>query len=108
MTREDIAPGFIDDGRFSERIHPRPGAEHQLHAGERVLATTYPPPGTVQTYKYVPIWRTTLAMAGLTRGISEFDRRFWAGGSRRFLRVQNWWYFPNLFWHTMAHAVWID
>jgi len=64
--------------------------------GSEYDVNSYPPQGVGihQIYKIVPLWYES-GDGGLTRGESELGRRFLVSGSRRMLKVGNWWYFPS-------------
>src|SRR3990172_1618283 len=95
LTRETIATG-LDDGRFSNVWVRDQVANLNYTIGDEYGAVTYPVPGTEAAYKFVPLWYDS-GDGGLTRGVTEFARRFFFGGSRRFQKVGHWWYFPSLF-----------
>ncbi len=93
-TREYIATG-LDDGRFSQ-VWVRDQVNNLNYTvGSEFSDSTYPEPGTVQTLRFVPLWYDS-GDGGITRGATEFARRFFFGGSRRFFKSGNWWYFPSL------------
>lgn len=94
LTKETIASG-LDDGRFSN-VWIRDQVNNLNYTiGSEYSSTTYPVPGTTQSYKFVPLWYDS-GDGGLTRGTAEFARRFLFSGSRRFEKIGNWWYFPSL------------
>jgi len=94
VTKEAVASG-TDDGRFSNVwVRDQVGAINYT-LGSEYSSTTYPAIGTEQTYKVVPLWYDS-GDGGLSRGVDEFARRFLVSGSRRFLKVGNWTYFPSL------------
>jgi len=94
LTKETVGSG-LDDGWFSN-VWLRDQVNNANYTlGSEYDATTYPQLGTPQNYRVVPEWYES-GDGGLTRGVSEFARRFFASGSRRFLKVGRWWYFPNL------------
>lgn len=92
-TKETVASG-LDDGRFSQ-VYVRDQVNSLNYTlGDEYGSYTYPAPGTVQKYKFVPLWYES-GDGGVTRGVDEFMRRFFACGSRKGMQVGNWWYFPN-------------
>jgi hypothetical protein len=94
LTTETIAVG-LDDGRFSTVwIRDQVNSMNYTLCSE-YASTTYPAPGTVQTYRVTPLWYDS-GDGGITRGASEFARRFLVSGSRKFARVGNEFYFPSL------------
>jgi hypothetical protein len=96
VTREAIQSGKLDDGRYSNFYVRDQVNDSNYTVGSEYDSTTYPSLNTEATYKFCPLWHDS-GDGGLTRGVTEFDRRFFFGGSRRFLNVGNWWYFPSLY-----------
>lgn len=102
-TRETVASSCLDDGRFSNLWLRDQVNSAQYTVGSEFSATTYPLPGSPQSYKFVPL-RYDSGDGGITRGAgdnfnatrSEFARRFFFGGSRRFIKSGTWWYFPSV------------
>lgn len=100
-TRETIASG-LDDGRFSNLWVRDQIGNTNYTLGSEYSATTYPSPGSPQSYKFIPLWYDS-GDGGLTRGAgdaydttrSEFARRFFVSGSRRFIKAGTWWYNPS-------------
>lgn len=93
VSRETVSSG-LDDGRFSN-VYIR----DQVNNANYTLASefgdsTYPDPGATQGYRVVPLWYDS-GEGGLTRGVTEIDRRFLVSGSRRMQKVGNWRYFPS-------------
>lgn len=93
-TKETIVSG-LDDGRFSQLWARDQVANSNYTYGSEFGPTTYQDPGTEQAYKVVPLWYDS-GDGGVTRGATEFARRFFFGGSRRFLKVGRWHYFPSV------------
>jgi len=94
-TRETVATG-LDDGPFSNFwIRDQVLDINYTMGSEFDITSTYPVPGSSQSYKYIPLWYKS-GDGGLTRGTSEFARRFFMAWSRRFLKVGRWHYFPSL------------
>ena len=94
-TKETVASG-LDDGRFSQVYVRDQVGNFNYTLGDEFSDTTYPEPGSVPSYKVVPLWYDS-GDGGITRGATEFARRFFVSGSRRFLKVGNWWYHPSLY-----------
>lgn len=94
ITKEDMVSG-LDDGAFSQFYIRDQSASSNYTLGSEYGSTTYPAPGSEQAYKFVPLWYQS-GDGGLTRGTAEFARRFFFCGSRRFLKVGRWHYFPSL------------
>lgn len=94
LSRETIGSG-LDDGRFSNVWLRDQLNSLNYTVGDEYGSTTYPSPGTEASYKFVPLWYDS-GDGGVTRGVSEFARRFFFSGSRRMLKVGNWWYFPSI------------
>lgn len=97
VTKEDMdSASVLDDGRFSN-LYIRDQVQNTNYTlGSEYSSTTYPVPGTEQSYKYIPVWYES-GDGGITRGVTERDRRWFGSGSRRFLKAQRWWYLPNRF-----------
>jgi hypothetical protein len=94
VTKEAVAAG-LDDGRFSQVYIRDQVANTHYTYGSEYGTGSYPALGSAQPYKVVPLWYDS-GDGGLTRGTAEFARRFFFGGSRRFLKVGRWHYFPSL------------
>lgn len=94
VTKETIESG-LDDGWFSNVYVRDQVTSANYTLGSEYSSTTYPTLGSEQTYRVVPLWYES-GDGGITRGTTEFLRRFLVSGSRRFLKVGNWWYFPSL------------
>ena len=94
LTRESVAAGLLDDGRFSNFWVRDQVNSLNYTVGDEFNTTTYPDPGTVQTHRFSPLWYDS-GDGGITRGTTEFLRRFFFSGSRRFLKVGNWTYHPS-------------
>jgi hypothetical protein len=93
VSRETISSG-LDDGRFSNvYIRDQANSTNYTLCSE-FGDSTYPDPGSTQSYRVVPLWYDS-GEGGLTRGVTEFDRRFLVSGSRRMQKVGNWRYFPS-------------
>lgn len=96
VTKETIATAnCLDDGRFSNFWLRDQVNSLNYTVGSEYNSTTYPDPGTTQTYRVVTLWYDS-GDGGITRGTSEFNRRFFFSGSRRFLKVGNWTYHPSV------------
>ncbi len=93
-TTETVTTG-LDDGRYSNLWVRDQVNASDYTLGSEYSSTTYPAIGTEQTYKAVPLWYDS-GDGGLTRGTSEFARRFFLSGSRRNLKAGNWLYHPSL------------
>ncbi len=96
FTKETIVSG-LDDGRFSNVWVRDQVANAHYTLGSEFNATEYPDAGASaeQRYKVTPLWYDS-GDGGLTRGTTEFARRFLVSGSRRFLRVGSDTYFPSV------------
>jgi len=94
VTKETVASG-LDDGRFSQVYVRDQVANSNYTLGSEFGVSTYAALGSEQTYKVTPLWYDS-GDGGITRGTSEFARRFFVSGSRRFMKVGNWTYFPSL------------
>src|SRR6185436_2422424 len=56
VTTETIASG-LDDGRFSQVwVRDQVNGANYTVGSEYSSSTTYPSPGTVQTYRFTPLW----------------------------------------------------
>lgn len=96
LTKETLAdPLVIDDGRFSNYWLRNRVDNTNYTLGSEFDDDTYPAPGEVQTLRFIPLWYDS-GDGGITRGEDEFARRFFMSGSRRWLKVGNWTYFPSL------------
>lgn len=95
-TSETVETGLLDDGRFSNLWVRDQANDLNYTLGAEFSSTTYPVPGTEATLKYVPLWYDS-GYGGITRGITEYQRRFFVGGSRRVQKVGNWYYSPSLY-----------
>jgi hypothetical protein len=95
-TKETMTSGSVlDDGRFAVYYVRDQVNSLNYTLGEDYSATTYPIPGSVQPYKLIPLWHGS-GDGGISRGVTEFQRRFLAGpGARRTLKVGNWRYSPG-------------
>lgn len=92
VTKERIdTANYLDDGRFSTLYMRDQYNSVNYTLGDEFGDTTYPDPGTTQTYRYVPVWNN----GHITRGPDEFQRRLMLGDPRSFLRVGNWYYAPG-------------
>ena len=85
---------WLDTGRFSQVWVRDQVNSLNYTLGDEYGSTTYPAPGSVGTYLIIPLWYES-GDGGITRGVSEFTRRFFVSGSRRYLKVGNWWYHPS-------------
>jgi hypothetical protein len=97
VSRETIESG-LDDGRFSQ-VYIRNQVDNVNYTlGSEFDSSSYPAPavGVEQIYKVVPLWYES-GDGGLTRGVTEFARRFFQPGSRTISRVGAWWYAPSRF-----------
>jgi len=93
-TRETVLSG-LDDGRFGVLyVRDQVGNSNYI-AGSEFDGTTYPDPGGTQTYRYTPLWYES-GQGGITRGVSEYQRRLFFPGARRFIKSGRWWYVPSL------------
>lgn len=97
LTKETMASASVlDDGRFSTVwLRDQVNGSNYTLGSEFSATLNYQVPGTVQSYKVVPLWYDS-GDGGITRGPSEFTRRFFVSGSRKMQKVGNWWYFPSL------------
>lgn len=97
VTKETMASASVlDDGRFSNFwVRDQVGSTNYT-IGAEYGTETYPALGSHQSYKIVPLWYDS-GDGGITRGTSEFLRRFFVSGSRRFRKVGNWTYHPSLY-----------
>src|SRR3990172_3820466 len=96
VTKETLAESAnLDDGFFGSYWIRDQVQNTNYTLMSDYSSTTYPVPGTVPTYKVPVLWYDS-GDGGLTRGTSEFARRFYGGGSRGFLQVGNWLYDPAL------------
>ena len=93
LTKETIASG-LDDGRFSNLYLRDQVSNVNYTLGDEFGAATYPDPGSTQTYRYCAIGNLS-GDGGLSRGVSEFQRRLLLGDPRGFLRVGRWYYLPG-------------
>ena len=93
LTKETIASG-LDDGRFSNLYIRDQANSVNYTLGDEYGTATYPAAGTTQTYRYCAIANLS-GDGGLSRGVTEFQRRLLLGDPRGFLRVQRWFYFPG-------------
>lgn len=95
VTKETVMSG-LDDGWFANFWwRDQVNSANRTMCDEYSTSDVYPIPGNAQTYLVVPLWHGS-GDGVITRGVSEFQRRLLLSGSRRFLKVGNWWYFPNL------------
>ncbi|MGQ0721024.1 MAG: hypothetical protein ACT4PE_05550 [Candidatus Eiseniibacteriota bacterium] len=97
VTKETIASG-LDDGRYSNVWIRNQVNNTNYTLGSEFDSSSYPSApatGVEQIFKFVPLWYDS-GDGGLTRGTSELNRRFLVSGSRRMLRVGDWWHFPSL------------
>lgn len=95
ITKEAFVTAGVDDGRFST-LYIRDQVNNANYTlGSEYGSTTYPALGSHQSYKVTPLWYES-GDGGLTRGTSEFARRFFLCGSRRFLKVGDQIYHPSL------------
>lgn len=96
VTREAVPSSVLDDGRFSNFwLRDQVGNYNYTLGSEFNTSDMYPAIGTTQLYRYVPLWYDS-GDGGITRGVTEFLRRFFVCGSRRFLKVGGWWHFPSV------------
>lgn len=95
LYTKEVASSGLDDGRFAQLWLRDQVNSLNYTVGDEFSATTYPAAPTVQSYKLVPLWSDS-GDGLITRGTDEFRRRFFFSGSRRYQKVGNWWYFPNL------------
>lgn len=93
FTKETVASG-LDDGRFSNFWFRDQINDANRTIGDEYSSTTYPVPGSTQSYRVVPLWYES-GDGGITRGTFEFGRRFFFSGARRWLKAGNWTYFPS-------------
>jgi len=95
-TKETMASASVlDDGRFACVWIRDQVLDSNYTMGAEYSTASYPSPGSEQTYKYVPL-RYESGDGGLTRGVDEFQRRFFVPGSRKLLRSGRWVYAPSL------------
>lgn len=107
-SREKIASTVLDDGRFSNLWLEDQVNSLSYTVGSEFDTTSYPPPGALQSLRFVPLFYWS-GGGGITRGVTEFQRRFFFGGSRGFLKVGTETYFPSLYgtpsrWTGIANA----
>jgi len=95
VTKETVASGVLDDGKFSNLWVRDQVNNLNYTLGSEYSTTTYPTVGTAQTYKVIPLWYDS-GDGGITRGASEFAQRFLLSGSRRNLKVGKWIYHPSV------------
>lgn len=95
-TKETMGAGVLDDGSFACVYVRDQVLDTNYTMGSEFSSTTYPDPGPAaeQTYKYQPLWYDS-GDGGLTRGISEFQRRFLVSGSRRGFKADRWVHHPS-------------
>jgi hypothetical protein len=92
VTKETMASG-TDDGKFANLyVRDQVSSAHYTLCSE-YDTTTYPTPGTAQSFKVCPLWHGS-GEGGVTRGIDEWQRRLIGSGSRSYQKVGNWWYLP--------------
>lgn len=97
VTKETMADSSaIDDGRFSNLYVRDQVNSLNYTVGSEFSDDTYPEPGAVQSLRFIPVWYDS-GQGGLTRGATEFARRFFFSGSRRFIKVANWFYLPSVY-----------
>lgn len=97
LTKETMASSSVtDDGRFSNFWVRDQVNSVNYTVGDDFNSTTYPVPGSEASYKFPAFWYDS-GEGGMTRGVSEFTRRFFFSGSRRFHKVGRWWYFPSYY-----------
>jgi hypothetical protein len=95
LTKETLTtPTLVDDGRFSNFWVRDQVNNTNYTVGSEFSVTTYPAPGTTQTYRYVPLWHDS-GDGGMVRGTTEFERRFFFNGSRAFNKISNQIYHPS-------------
>ena len=94
VTKEAVASG-LDDGRFSQFWLRDQVNNLNYTWGDEYSTDTYPALGSIAAHRITPLWYDS-GDGGLTRGTSEFARRFFFCGSRRFLKVGGWHYFPSV------------
>lgn len=94
LTKETISSG-LDDGRFSNFwLRDQVNAVNYTLGSEFDTTRTYPAPGTVQTLKHIPLWYDS-GDGGISRGVTEFQRRLMLNGSRSFMKAGTQHYFPS-------------
>ncbi len=95
VTKETVGTAPADSGRFSNfYVRDQVNGLNYTVGADYDTTNTYPAPGTVQKYKFAPLWYES-GDGGITRGIEEFQRRLFFGGSRSFQTVGKWTYFPS-------------
>lgn len=95
LYTKEVATAGLDDGRFAQLWLRDQVNNLNYTVGDEFGAATYPAAPQVQSYKIVPLWSDS-GDGLITRGIDEFRRRFFFSGSRRYQKVGNWWYFPDI------------
>lgn len=86
-----------DSGRFSNFwVRDQVNGLNYVLGNEFNTTLTYPAPGTVQTLKHAPLWYDS-GDGGISRGVTEFQRRLMLNGSRSFMKVGTQHYFPSLY-----------
>jgi hypothetical protein len=90
-TKETIATGYLDDGRFGQ-LYFRGTSTNEV-CGKGSGATQYTGAGDC-AFKCVPLWYDS-GEGGLTRLTTKFSRRFHCPGSRNYLDVGDWRHFPS-------------
>jgi hypothetical protein len=93
LTTETIASG-LDDGYFANFWWRDQTNDLNNTLGSEYSSVTYPALGSLQYYRFIPLWYDS-GDGGITRGVTEYLRRFFLSGSRRFTKVGKWWYFPS-------------
>jgi len=94
VTKETLTG--TDNGRFSNfYVRDQVNSVNYTVGADFHTTNTYPAPGTVQKYKFAPLWYDS-GDGGITRGINEFERRYFFSGSRSYQTVGKWTYFPSL------------
>jgi len=94
LSKETMASG-LDDGAFANFWwRDRVNSLNRTLCDDYDTTLTYPAPGTIQYYRVIPLWYDS-GDGGLTRGTTEYLRRFLLSGARRFQKSGRWFYFPN-------------
>lgn len=94
LSKETMASG-LDDGAFANLWwRDRVNSLNRTLCDEYDIVTAYPAPGTIQYYRVIPLWYDS-GDGGMTRGISEFARRFLLSGARQFQKTGRQWYSPS-------------
>jgi len=95
LTKETVTG--TDNGRFSNfYVRDQVNSVNYTVGADFHTTNTYPSPGTVQKYKFAPLWYDS-GDGGITRGEAEFQRRMLFSGSRSYATVGKWTYFPSLY-----------